>query len=126
MSLSNWPPGLLMLAHIIPKLAFPPILVLVVHQYSFCELPNFIWFLAYLLVTPSIHIASRILRHFQDEAEMKRLGARKVPQVHSSWPGGLDLVWVTVKSFTDGYPGTLSLVFTITLSGMCPISRPVE
>ena len=122
----NWPPGLLLLADTIPKFAFPPLVVLAVHQCSPYKLPNYIWTVAYLLVTPSIYIVLSIIKHFREEQEIKRLGARKVPQVLSFWPGGLDLVWNQVKSFVGGYPGTLSSVPTVSSSGICMNSRPLE
>jgi len=105
MSFANWPPGLLLLAHTTPKFTLPPLLVLVVRQYGSCKLPNSIWAIACLLATPSIYLFYGILQHFWEEHEIKRLGARRVPQVPAYWPGGLDLVWATVKSFDHGYPG---------------------
>lgn len=116
MSFSSWPPGLLLLAHTTPKLAFPPLLVLLVRQCGFYNLPNYIWVIISLLATPSIYIAYGILRHFREENEIKKLGARRVPQVPARWPGGLDLVWATVNSFDNGYPGMSSL--------SCSLSSP--
>ena len=126
MILFNWPPGLLLLADTIPKLAFPPLVVLAVHQCSPYKLPNYIWTLAYLLATPSIYNVLSIIQRFREEHEIKRLGARKVPEVHSYWPGGLDLVWISVKSFVSGYPGKLSSVPTVSSSGIYMNSRPLE
>ena len=123
MSLCDWPPGLLLLAQTTPKFAFPPLLVLVVQRCCFYKLPNFIWIVAYLFATPSIYIIYGILQYFQEEREIKKLGARRVPQVSSYWPGALDLLWITVKSFKDGYPGMMSSIPTITFSGMYIISR---
>jgi hypothetical protein len=110
MSFANLPPGLSYLAQATPNLAFPPLLVFVVHYYAPYRLPNYIWIIAYLLATPLFYIVYGVLRHIQEELEIRKLGARRVPQVPSSWPGGLDVLLSTLKSFTEGYPGMLSSV----------------
>jgi hypothetical protein len=110
MPLPSWPPGLLFIAQTAPTLAFPPLLVFVVHHYGPYTLPGYIWTIAYLLATPVFHIALGAPKHFREEREIKRLGARRVPLAPSSVPGGLDILRSALKSFANGYPGTLSSI----------------
>lgn len=115
----KWPPGLLCLAQLAPTLAFPPLLVLLVHQYGTLKLPGYMWIIAYLLSTPAVHFINGILHHFREENEIKKLGARRVPRVPSYWPGGLDILITSVKSFAEGYPGMLQISFlTVICDGM--------
>lgn len=105
MSFRNWPPGLIFLIHMTPLLAFPPLLVLIVHQYSPVKLPGYMWINAYLLSTPAVQVVNGVLHYLQEENEIEKLGARRIPQVPSYSPGGLDKILMSVKSLANGYPG---------------------
>ncbi|KAF8510916.1 cytochrome P450 [Gautieria morchelliformis] len=106
----SFPPGLLFVAQATPQLAFPPLLVFVVHHYSSYSLPSYIWLIAYLLVNPAVLIAYGTLQHIREEREIRKLGARRVPLAPSSVPGGLDNLMAALRSFGSGYPGTLSSI----------------
>ena len=105
MSLLNWPPGLLCLVDLAPTLAFSPLLVLVLHQWGTLKLPGYIWIIAYLLSTPAVYSINIVLHHCREEIEIRKLGARRLPQVPSYWPAGINLIMAMVKSFAEGYPG---------------------
>jgi hypothetical protein len=109
MSFSSWPPGLLYLAQTLPKLGLPLLLVLAVHRAASYNLPRYVWILAYILAVPATLVVNGVLQHLREEREIKKLGARRVPQVQTHWPGGLDALLKTVKSFSDGYIGACAI-----------------
>ena len=112
MTFCRWPPGLLLLAQVAHLWVFPPLLVLLAHQYVPLELPASIWIIAYLLATPAMSLIKSMLQYFREEREIKQLGARRLPLLPSKWPGALDCFVEAVKSFNDGYPG-MELFFSI-------------
>ncbi|KAF8585531.1 cytochrome P450 [Ramaria rubella] len=108
MSFFHCPPGLLYLIQIAPKLAFVPFLVFVAHRYILPDtLPNYVWTFAYLVAIPALVVVHGILRYFKQEREIRKLGARRVPQVPARLPAGLDLLQAIMDSFADGYFGDI-------------------
>lgn len=117
----KWPPGLLFLAQTAHFWMLPPLLVLLVHQYTSLELPTSIWITAYLLAAPAPHLVKGVLQYFMEEREIKRLGARRLPVVPSKWPGALDLLYVMVESFNNGYIGMTLSFWIATGHPICTI-----
>jgi hypothetical protein len=107
----SWPPGPLLLVQTAHLWGFPPLVVLLVHQYAALTLPTSIWITAYLFATPAVYVFKGILQSHKEEREMKQLGARKIPLVASKWPGAPDRLYDLVKSFEDGYPGMTSSLY---------------
>ncbi|KAF8590882.1 cytochrome P450 [Ramaria rubella] len=99
---------MLYLAQTAPKL-FPILIVLITHQYSaeFFQLPTYVWISAYLVATPAVLVLQIISLRMREEREIKTLGARRVPQVPTYWPGGVDALLAAVESFSHGYVGDL-------------------
>ncbi|KAF8583528.1 cytochrome P450 [Ramaria rubella] len=105
MTLSNVPPGVHYLSQILPKLALPLLSVSILHRYSLLDLSQYVWGLIYLLILPAVVTLKNILRYLLEEHEIRRLGARRVPQVRTYWPGGVDLMLDIYKRFVNGSVG---------------------
>jgi hypothetical protein len=103
MSSTPWPPGLLYVVQIIPKLALPLLPVLIAHRISSYILPTYLWTIAYILAAPAMIVVLVVSQRLREEGEIKKLGARRVPEVLTRWPGGLDGSLKVVKGFTNGY-----------------------
>jgi hypothetical protein len=99
---SNFPPGLLYIVQTIPSLALSLLPVLIAHRFLPYHLPIYVWTLAYILAVPIIAVVKGVLQYVREEREIKGFGARRVPQVHTRWPGGVDALLFTVKSFSEG------------------------
>lgn len=101
--LSNWPPGIFFIFNTVLTLTPPLLSVLVVHQLIPQTLSSYVWTAACLLVLPLTFFIKNSLQWIRESSELRRLGGRRIPQVPSAWPGGIDLLRRIEQSHLRGY-----------------------
>ncbi|KAF8575742.1 cytochrome P450 [Ramaria rubella] len=99
---SNAPPGVQYICEVFPKLALPLLCVCALHYFLPFTFTRLCLEILYLLVLPAILIIRGILQYLLDEYEIRKLGARRVPQVHTRWPGGIDAMRDIIKKMSKG------------------------
>ena len=123
---STLPPGLLYVIQTVPKLGLPLLPIYIAHCYLSYSLSTYVWTLAYVLAVPSFLVLRGILQYLQEEAEIKRLGARRVSQVPTHWPGGIDALLKTVRGFSKGYIGAASSPRRLKLRNLMVCTSPAD
>lgn len=101
-------PGVLFLLQSLPKQLLPLAAVALAKRClpQNASMSAFAWSTAYVLAIPVSLIIKNVYKQIQQEVEIRRLGARRLPQVPTWWPGGVDVMLRSIKSFTNGYTGT--------------------
>jgi len=101
------PPGISFLLQIVPKQLLPLTVVFILQKLH----PDLLearygWLLVYVFAIPLTLFAKYTYRNIAQRLDMRKLGARPLPSVPSTKPGGIDLISQSLKSFNEGYIGT--------------------
>ncbi|KAF8451110.1 cytochrome P450 [Boletus edulis BED1] len=103
------PPGIVYIIANAPRIALPPALVFCGIQlwntFSDVHMPIWLQVPLYIASLPLILVCGAVYGDFRDRRQAVMKGAILAPQVPSKWPGGLDLLLVSVRNFRGGYMG---------------------
>ena len=113
----EYPPGIALLVHRLPRLLLPPasvyILLHTLGAASIISIPLWLQIILCLLSLPATFTISVIYKDYVDKKDAHAMGAVLPPMVKTRWIGGLDTLFKIAQNFKTGYIGLKALCVSI-------------